>query len=474
MDDLTKHWSSLSLSEREGQGFQLNREQAINEHGIVARFLTKRPLNIDAIANTFTPLWRSKSGFKIKSIGDHLILFSFENPMDVDHILLSEPWSFDKHIMVLSRYNIEAPISEHELTLVPFWVQLHDIPLRFRNRVIAEQICEPVGLRLNPNENEDWDGGSFIRVRLQIDISKPLCRGRFITLEDGKEHWVPFKYERLPNLCYWCGCLTHVDKDCAAWFESEGSLKTENQQFGAWLRASPFMAARKKVVSVPGFFARKKVACSSHTASATPNRQLEAHVPGSDPKSPKGADETAKSQACRDANVTFGASQKITEENKIPPSTTDAGPEEFEQLIQNLDREINYFDKGPDSLDLPSKTTQSFEKDIAPQMGHTLGLGFESPISQALKATPLSDQSNMDHDPVISKGQLEGKWMRIQRPTILKDCNYLDFSPGKRSGSSLFLPDSPKPSKRRAFNGANNDENVLPTAEAAVQPRRDR
>ena len=55
MEDLTKHWSSLSLSDREGPGLCLKSEQAITEYGIVARFLTKCPLNIDAIATTFTP-----------------------------------------------------------------------------------------------------------------------------------------------------------------------------------------------------------------------------------------------------------------------------------------------------------------------------------------------------------------------------------------------------------------------------------
>ena len=56
MDELTKHSSSLSLSGREGPGLRLKKEQAVIEHIIATRFLTKRPLNIDAIAKTFTPL----------------------------------------------------------------------------------------------------------------------------------------------------------------------------------------------------------------------------------------------------------------------------------------------------------------------------------------------------------------------------------------------------------------------------------
>lgn len=49
------------------------------------------------------------------------------------------------------------------------------------------------------------NGGNFIRVRVTLDINLPLCRGRVVTLECGDKRWVAFKYERLPNLCYWCG-----------------------------------------------------------------------------------------------------------------------------------------------------------------------------------------------------------------------------------------------------------------------------
>lgn len=124
MEDLTKHWSSLSLSESEGLELCLKSEQAVNEFGIVARFLTRRPLNLEAIATTFSPLWRSKSGFKVRNIGDHVTLFSFDNNTNVERILSSEPWNFDKHILVLSRYDKENSVNSSELKKVAFWVQV--------------------------------------------------------------------------------------------------------------------------------------------------------------------------------------------------------------------------------------------------------------------------------------------------------------------------------------------------------------
>ena len=65
MEDLTKSWSCLTLSDNEGSDLCLMEEQAEIERILAVKFLTKRALNIDAIAKTFTPLWRAKNGFKI-------------------------------------------------------------------------------------------------------------------------------------------------------------------------------------------------------------------------------------------------------------------------------------------------------------------------------------------------------------------------------------------------------------------------
>ena len=79
---------------------------------------------------------------------------------------------------------------------------------------MAEDICEIVGEVQKSARAVDDDSGLFIRVRVLIDISLPLCHGRLITMENGEKVWVKFKYERLPNICFWCGRLNHSDKNC--------------------------------------------------------------------------------------------------------------------------------------------------------------------------------------------------------------------------------------------------------------------
>ena len=109
-----------------------------------------------------------------------------------------------------------------------------------------------------------------MRIRVIIDISKPLCRGWNISVDDGSNGWVSFKYERLPNIFYWCGCLTHSDKDCDLWLDNEGTLDLESRQYGAWMHASPFSPAKKATIVVSGFYANKKGGVAKHPQEGGP------------------------------------------------------------------------------------------------------------------------------------------------------------------------------------------------------------
>ena len=95
----------------------------------------------------------------------------------------------------------------------------------------AEKICGVVGDVFRQSDPRLFNEGNFIRVQVSIDVSLPLCRGRLVSLNNQTEVWVTFKYERLPNICYWCGRLTYDDRDCDLWIESEGTLRADQKEF---------------------------------------------------------------------------------------------------------------------------------------------------------------------------------------------------------------------------------------------------
>ena len=186
MEDLAQSWKRLTLSERKGPGCNLTTEHSTTEHSIAAKFLTKRAINVDVIARTFTPLWKARNGFKIQRFGEHKLLFTFDNKRDVDRILMSEPRSFDKHQIVMQRYDSDSPLRDIKFDRTTLWVQVHGIPLKYMSFEAGTKICEVVGEVIQPSDTRLFKGGNFIRVQVSIDLSLPLCRGRLISLSNGK------------------------------------------------------------------------------------------------------------------------------------------------------------------------------------------------------------------------------------------------------------------------------------------------
>lgn len=90
-------------------------------------------------------LWHLRNGFKIKDLGDHIVLFIFDNKLEPDHVLASQPWSFDKHLVAIQRYELRMPARDLCFNITQLWVQVYDILVRFMNRVVAEDTCSGIG-----------------------------------------------------------------------------------------------------------------------------------------------------------------------------------------------------------------------------------------------------------------------------------------------------------------------------------------
>ena len=178
MDNLAEHWQNLSLNEREDVNLEISEDKSSNECIMAAKFLIKRALSVEAVIKTFNPLWRSKKGSEVRRAGDHILLFVFDNRKEVDKILSSAPWRFDKHLVVLQWYDREVSIRALKFNTIPVRIQVHDILMRFLNHKVAEELCEVAGSVCREEDINEMDGGSFMRVRVIIDINKPLYRGR--------------------------------------------------------------------------------------------------------------------------------------------------------------------------------------------------------------------------------------------------------------------------------------------------------
>ncbi|XP_057432418.1 uncharacterized protein LOC130725185 [Lotus japonicus] len=163
-------------------------------------------------------------------MGSNLFTVRFHNPQDRDRILRAGPWNFDKFLMVMTKLEVDEVPSQVPLTKAPFWVQVHDFPPRLRSDATARAIGKVLGEFMEWDHADKHRDGQFLRVRVMLDVTRPLLRGSRLARANKEPLRVRFKYERLGNVCNRCGKLDHYSKDCS--LEAPSPLP-----YGAWIKA---------------------------------------------------------------------------------------------------------------------------------------------------------------------------------------------------------------------------------------------
>ena len=91
MDNLENMWNKLSLLDSKEDGVQCTVDYLAPRLLLAAKFLTKRLTNIEAVARTFKSLWRTQRDFKMKDMGENVMVFEFEDECDLERVLEHEP-----------------------------------------------------------------------------------------------------------------------------------------------------------------------------------------------------------------------------------------------------------------------------------------------------------------------------------------------------------------------------------------------
>ena len=152
-------WKHFSLSDKEGFDVDLAHTTQQSENILVAKFLTLRVLNIDSVARTFKPLWKTKKSFLVQDLGKNRTALVFEDALDLERVLANEPWSFDKFLVVFERLGDDIHVDDLLFSHVAFWVQIHNLNVRRMTEESATVIGKTLGQVERVADKDDERGG---------------------------------------------------------------------------------------------------------------------------------------------------------------------------------------------------------------------------------------------------------------------------------------------------------------------------
>lgn len=240
MEDVQGLLGRLKLSEAEKGGVKIGgsggRHARSPELQAVGKVLTERLISSETVERTLGKIWCPIKGVLCKDLGENHFLVTFLQPTGKRRALEDGPWMIAKDLVVMLDFDESKTIDEMEFNQIPIWVRVANLPLGMMDADTGKIIGEKIGVYKEVDVDEDGRAaGRLLRIKVIIDIRKPLMRGITVKVGvDDEEKWCSFSYEFLPDFCYTCGLIGHTDRQC------EIKLgKGDMQQFSRNLRFIP-------------------------------------------------------------------------------------------------------------------------------------------------------------------------------------------------------------------------------------------
>lgn len=126
------------------------------------------------------------------------MLAEFKDQSDKNGVVANRPWNFDKSLILVKEFKGQQQVKSSIMNQTSFWVRVFDLPLMARNEYTNNLVGMVLGKVEEVDiEHEAIEWGEYMRIRVCLNITKPLLRGKRMNLGLTKSIWVRFTYERL-------------------------------------------------------------------------------------------------------------------------------------------------------------------------------------------------------------------------------------------------------------------------------------
>jgi hypothetical protein len=133
---------------------------------------------------------------------------------DQKRILLGNPLIFRNVWLIVQPWDRQSDPRSLDFNHAPVWIQLWGLPPHCKTKQLGINIGELLG-NVEVADLYEYPGKKVIvKIKVFINVHQPISTGILIGNQRDGTHWIDFRYENLPQVCFSCGLLGHSDKLC--------------------------------------------------------------------------------------------------------------------------------------------------------------------------------------------------------------------------------------------------------------------
>ncbi|MBA0574784.1 hypothetical protein Golob_007032 [Gossypium lobatum] len=209
---------------------------------LICTVWTEKLYNLDSFRAHMKGMWRTRKKFEIQVAGKNLFLIIFELEEDLELILEGRPWLFRKSLILFDRLCQAMERDQIKLISSPFWIKIESCSPEFDKKDLLHAIGGTFGGALRSEVSEE-----FCRLRINLDVQKPLRRGIFVSTDYVSKVWILFKYENLSLFCFGCGRMGHGMINCNQIPPAKKSKVSENPPYSVALKAGSRLVGKESL-----------------------------------------------------------------------------------------------------------------------------------------------------------------------------------------------------------------------------------
>ncbi|KAF4401699.1 hypothetical protein G4B88_000747 [Cannabis sativa] len=243
MEKLLSQTNNLTVLDEDGWEINEDGGAEVGKLCAIGRLCSNRTMNRSLIKTILGRVWGLPEkvwGVEIKhtSMNAIFLVFSFKSSQDLNRILIKNPWFLNNGTLILERMK-EIPSNwESCLSRIQLSGRILSLPPKLITQKNLERLAGMAGeiIEVQKADVAKISSKGFFTFKVWCDLSKPICPG-FLFPYEGRKLWLPFRYDRLPYMCFNCGCIGHEMKVCLdptrRVVEDSNNIK---QGFGTWLK----------------------------------------------------------------------------------------------------------------------------------------------------------------------------------------------------------------------------------------------